>query len=50
LRRPAARIGVIGYGAITDEIVRCLDMRGQLNRLVGVLGQPEKLNELAARA
>jgi aspartate dehydrogenase len=49
LRRPA-RIGVIGYGAITDEIVRCLDMRGQLNRLVGVLGRPEKISALADRA
>jgi aspartate dehydrogenase len=47
---PPTRIGVIGYGAITDEIVRCLDMRGQLDRLIGVLDIPEKLPELAERA
>jgi aspartate dehydrogenase len=50
LRQPAARIGVIGYGAITDEIVRCLELRGQLHTLAGVLGRPEKISALADRA
>ena len=47
-QRPA-RIGVIGYGAITDEIVRCLELRGQIGLLIGVLARPEKVAELAAR-
>ena len=45
-----ARIGVIGYGAITDEIIRCLELRGELEKLVGVLDLPEKLHELADKA
>jgi aspartate dehydrogenase len=49
-RHPPARIGVIGYGAITDEIVRCLEICGELDRLIGVLDIPEKLPELAERA
>src|SRR5262245_59837771 len=45
-----ARIGVVGYGAITDEITRCLELRGELDKLVGVLDLPEKLPELAGKA
>jgi aspartate dehydrogenase len=41
---------VIGYGAITDEIVRCLDLRAGLEKLVGVLDVPQKLPELAQKA
>jgi aspartate dehydrogenase len=45
-----SRIAVIGYGAITDEIVRCLELRGQLKSLVCVLGRPAKLSELKQKA
>lgn len=34
-RRP--RIGVIGYGAVGEEVVHCLALRGELAELVGVL-------------
>jgi aspartate dehydrogenase len=40
-RRP--RIGVIGYGAVGEEIVHCLAMRGDLAALVGVLVTPANL-------
>jgi len=45
-----SRIAVIGFGAITDEIVRCLKMRGQLNTLVCVLGRPSNRTELEQKA
>ena len=45
-----SRIAVIGYGAITDEIVRCLELRGQLEALACVLVRPGKRNELAQKA
>jgi aspartate dehydrogenase len=45
-----SRIAVIGYGAITDEIVRCLEVRGQLKTLVCVLGRPNKLSALEQKA
>ena len=45
-----SRIAVIGYGAITDEIVRCLDMRGQLEALACVLVRAGRRNELAQKA
>ena len=45
-----SRIAVIGYGAITDEIVRCLEMRGQLEALACVLVRGGRRNELAQKA
>src|SRR5437660_11984982 len=45
-----ARIGVIGYGAIADEMIRCLEIRGRITSLVGVLDLPEKLPELQTKA
>jgi aspartate dehydrogenase len=50
LTQAPARIGVIGYGAITDEIIRCLELRGDLEVLVGVLDLPEKGRELTNKA
>ncbi|HEX9462674.1 MAG TPA: aspartate dehydrogenase [Alphaproteobacteria bacterium] len=49
LRRPT-RIAVIGYGAITDEIVTCLERRGQIGALIGVLDLPERIDQLKAKA
>jgi|GraSoiStandDraft_17_1057272.scaffolds.fasta_scaffold88286_2 aspartate dehydrogenase len=45
-----SRIAVIGYGAITDEIVRALDTRGQLDALACVLVRPNKRNESEQKA
>ena len=39
------RFAVIGYGAITHEIVRSLDQRGELDSLLGVLVRPTRLAE-----
>ena len=39
------RFGVIGYGAVGAEIVRCLEARGELSDLVGVLDLPDRLPE-----
>jgi aspartate dehydrogenase len=44
------RIAVIGYGAIGDEIVRCMEVRGKIASLVGFLDLPEKGAELEAKA
>jgi aspartate dehydrogenase len=48
--KPQPRIVVIGYGAITEEIVRCLDTRGALGCLLGALDVPDRLPELATKA
>ncbi len=40
------RLAVIGFGAITEEIVRCLDARGELNTLLGVLDLPQRMPEV----
>src|SRR5258708_7835553 len=45
-----SRIAVIGYGAITDEIVSCLEQRGELGALAGVLDLPERLDALRLKA
>jgi aspartate dehydrogenase len=39
------RVAVIGYGAITRELVRCLAARGKLDALLGVLVRRERLAE-----
>jgi aspartate dehydrogenase len=44
------RIAVIGYGAIGDEIVRCMEVRGKIASLVGFLDLPERGAELEAKA
>jgi len=44
------RIAVIGYGAITEEMVRSLDMRGQLAALSCVLVRPSRRAEHERKA
>jgi aspartate dehydrogenase len=41
----AVRFGVIGYGAITHEIVRSLAADGSLSALAGVLVRPARISE-----
>jgi aspartate dehydrogenase len=49
-RRDNARFAVIGYGAITDEIVRTLAEQGQLEALLGVLVRPAHQAEATRKA
>jgi aspartate dehydrogenase len=49
MRRPL-RFAVIGYGAITDEMVLSLQRRGQLAALLGVLVLPERVAPLRLKA
>jgi aspartate dehydrogenase len=42
------RVAVIGYGAITAELMRCLDALGETRRIVGVLDVPERIRSLQA--
>lgn len=44
------RIALIGYGAISDEIVQCLEARGEISALAGVLVRPERLPRLREKA
>jgi aspartate dehydrogenase len=44
------RFAVIGYGAITEEMVRCLEERGELDTLRGVLVRPQRLAEAERKA
>lgn len=44
------RLAVIGFGAITEEIVRCLGARGELNTLLGVLDLPQRTPEVQHKA
>jgi aspartate dehydrogenase len=44
------RIGLIGLGAVGDEVVRCLDRRGELSSLVGVLELPERCEAAREKA
>ncbi|MDP7242438.1 MAG: aspartate dehydrogenase [Rhodospirillales bacterium] len=43
---PGNGAAIIGYGAITHEIVECLDRIGETGRIVGILDLPERLEEL----
>jgi aspartate dehydrogenase len=38
----ASRIAVIGYGAIADEVIRCLESRGEIRTLAGFLVRPQR--------
>jgi aspartate dehydrogenase len=49
-RRKRARFALIGYGAITDEIVRTLAEQGQLEPLLGVLVRPARRAEAKRKA
>jgi aspartate dehydrogenase len=44
------RVALIGYGAIADEIVRCLEARGEISSLAGILVRPEQRSRLAPKA
>ena len=44
------RFAVIGFGAITEEILRCLARLGASQSLVGVLVRPERLAEARSKA
>src|SRR3954469_10493110 len=44
------RFAVIGYGAITEEVVRTLDERGELSALAGVLVRPARLQAAKVQA
>lgn len=48
--RTRTRLAVIGYGAVTDEIVACLQARGDLAALTGVLELPERMDSARAKA
>ncbi|MGD9922075.1 MAG: aspartate dehydrogenase [Pseudorhodoplanes sp.] len=45
-----ARIGLIGFGAVGHEVILCLERRGEIARVVGVLEQPEQVAAASARA
>lgn len=44
------RVAVIGYGAITHELVDCLETIGERERVVGILDIPERVPELKTHA
>jgi aspartate dehydrogenase len=46
----SVRFAIIGFGAITDEIVRTLAMRDELEALAAVLVRPEQLREAEQKA
>jgi aspartate dehydrogenase len=45
-----ARLAIIGYGAITDEVVRVLDERKALDGVAAVLVRPGRLDESRRKA
>jgi len=49
-KNTAPRIALIGYGAIADEVVRCLEARGEIASLVGILDLPQRLPELQQKS
>ena len=44
------RLAIIGYGAITDEVVRVLEERGQLGSFAGVLVRPTQRVDASGKA
>jgi aspartate dehydrogenase len=44
------RFAIIGFGAITEELLRCLEERGELGALAGVLVRPQRLAEAQRKA
>ena len=44
--RHPKRLAVIGFGAISEELVRCLETRGELNTLAGVLVRPLRVTQV----
>jgi aspartate dehydrogenase len=49
-RTGGAKIGIIGFGSVTADIVHSLVWRGSLDRLAGVLVRPDKLSASKAIA
>src|SRR5688572_12195545 len=45
-----ARLAIIGFGAITDEIIRTLAARNKLDSVSAVLVRTERLEEAARKA
>ena len=48
-KRVRRRFGVIGFGAIGEEIVRCLEARSEVDALAGFLVRPRRMSELASK-
>lgn len=46
----APRIALIGYGAIADEMIRCLDAREELAMLVGLMVRPARLRHFEQKS
>ena len=44
------RFALVGYGAITEELLGCIEGCGELNTLVAVLVRPQHLAEAQAKA
>jgi aspartate dehydrogenase len=44
------KIGLIGFGAVADEIVRCLQFRNCLDALTGVLVKQDRLDDMRRKA
>ncbi len=49
-KRTRQRFGVIGFGAIGDEIIRCLESRGEMDALAGFLDVPDRMTEFERKA
>lgn len=46
----APRIAVIGYGAIVDEVIRCLAHRHEMSALVGLMVRPERIGHFERKS
>jgi aspartate dehydrogenase len=44
------RLAVIGYGAVADEIIRCLEARGERDALAAILVRPQRRAEYERKA
>jgi aspartate dehydrogenase len=44
------RLAVIGYGAVADEIIRCLEARGERDALAAILVRPQRRTEYERKA
>ncbi len=44
------RLAIIGFGAISEELVRCLEARGEIAALAGVLDLPQRMTEIRHQA
>jgi aspartate dehydrogenase len=48
--RALPRIAVIGYGAIADEVICSLEVRGEMSALIGILVRRERIPQLEQKA